>query len=583
MIFRALDRSVTPQDCRVLVKHGQTSRSSPFVAALAKEYQLNDLADRSSIQRRNPSDAHERPQLQILTVDASMFQVQQEPSQQKDLSVMCPDPVDLPAYLTDWPNTSLAFQPQNGGTNACRNHGDRSTMVPREHYPLEVWFYRKVFYIVTNPDDVQALYKQTTTISWLRFVQDLYRWIGISQENIVRLWQAPTELQKAQDPVRRLPPNQMVEEYEHRQLLPGENMDKIAKTVVAYVDNMVRWDQVQSHCANVPLTVSTPADISLLDWTTEVFLRTTTEVYWGKSIWKVAPNLIRSFLVWEETTWKYIFQIPYLFSKDMYTARDQLIGAFTAYFGQPRSARADATYFVKAAEQELRDIAFDDNDVGKVHMLQFWAINGNVHKVTFWIFAYLAHDPNLLERIREETAAGVANDAPNVPFLTEQCPQLESLFLEVLRLKMSSSLMRHVTEPTVLGGKVLAKDHNVMVPYRQLHFDEDVWGENVSQFDPMRFLKDKHLSRSSSFRPFGGGQHLCPGRFLARHAVFSFVALALSRFEISLAPATDKSDGKARQCRQRFPRADESKPGLGCLAPVAGDRLILRIAPRGCE
>lgn len=192
--------------------------------------------------------------------------------------------------------------------------------------------------------------------------------------------------------------------------------------------------------------------------------------------------------------------------------------------------------------------------------------------MTFWIFAYLVHNPELLESIRTETTPGIVHDVPDVPYLTGQCPKLEALFLEILRLKMSSSLMRYVTDPTIVGGKLLRKGNNVMVPYRQLHFAEDVWGTNASQFDPNRFLEQKSLSRSPSYRPFGGGQHLCPGRFLARRVVFTFVALALSRFDISLDKVT---------CAPRFPRADESKPGLGALAPVLGDKVLLQLRPRG--
>jgi cytochrome P450 len=202
--------------------------------------------------------------------------------------------------------------------------------------------------------------------------------------------------------------------------------------------------------------------------------------------------------------------------------------------------------------------------------------------VTFWVFAYLAHDAALLEAIRTETLPGVVNNSPDVPYLTGQCPRLEALYLEVLRLEMSSSLMRYVTEPTMIGGKLLREGNNVMVPYRQLHYSEDIWGENASAFDPERFLRKKGLSRSSSFRPFGGGQHLCPGRFLAKQAVFTFVALALSRFDVRLDTDSGMGEtgGASKNRVQRFPRADESKPGLGALAPVAGDGVILRLKPR---
>lgn len=204
-----------------------------------------------------------------------------------------------------------------------------------------------------------------------------------------------------------------------------------------------------------------------------------------------------------------------------------------------------------------------------------------MHKVTFWILAYLVHDPPLLEAIRAETMPGVADDRPNVPYLTEQCSLLESVFLEVLRLKMSSSLMRYVTEETVIAGKTMRKGNTVMVPYRQLHYDEDVWGPNPSIFDPHRFLRDKGLARSPSYRPFGGGQHLCPGRFLARQAIFTFLALALSRLDIALDAADCALEQPGGECSSRFPRTDESKPGLGTLGPVVGDVVMLRVKPRG--
>lgn len=90
------------------------------------------------------------------------------------------------------------------------------------------------------------------------------------------------------------------------------------------------------------------------------------------------------------------------------------------------------------------------------------------------MFAYIAQDPDLLERIREENTGGILSDVPNVPFLTEQYRYLELLILEVPRLKVSSLLIRYVTEPTVIGGNVLDSGNSVMIPYRQLHFDEEV-------------------------------------------------------------------------------------------------------------
>jgi cytochrome P450 len=109
------------------------------------------------------------------------------------------------------------------------------------------------------------------------------------------------------------------------------------------------------------------------------------------------------------------------------------------------------------------------------------------------------------------------------------------------------------------------------VPYRQLHLAPDVWGRNTYDFDPERFLIDKSLVHHPSYRPFGGGNTLCPGRYVARRTVFAVVALLFGRFEVSL----DKQNGV-----QKFPKIDDTKPGLGALAPVPGDDVILVINPR---
>ena len=231
----------------------------------------------------------------------------------------------------------------------------------------------QTIYVITSPEDVQSLYKNTTTISWLHFVQDLYRWIGFSQSNIDKLWQVPLGESKSPDLAPRLTPNEMIVKYQHRQLLPGEKMNEISKLFVEQITDRLRWENVCRGPDYIQERRGDSVTLSLIHWTSDVFIRTTTEAYWGKSIWSVAPSLIEHFLNWEATTWKYVFQLPHFLSREMYRARDQLIGAFTRYYGQPDHLRSDTAYFVPTAEAELRDIAFDDGEIAKVHMLQHWA------------------------------------------------------------------------------------------------------------------------------------------------------------------------------------------------------------------
>jgi cytochrome P450 len=84
------------------------------------------------------------------------------------------------------------------------------------------------------------------------------------------------------------------------------------------------------------------------------------------------------------------------------------------------------------------------------------SIVGNLYKLAFWLVSHLAHDQALLEQIRQEVQV-------DETYLLEQCPKLDSLVDETLRLTVTSSLARVIIEPTVLGGKMLQPGNKIMV------------------------------------------------------------------------------------------------------------------------
>lgn len=98
-----------------------------------------------------------------------------------------------------------------------------------------------------------------------------------------------------------------------------------------------------------------------------------------------------------------------------------------------------------------------------------------------------------------------------------------------------------------------------------LQHDPNVWGSTFAEFDADRFLGDPNLSSSPSYRPFGGGISICPGRRFAKQAVFSLVAMLLHRTDIKLA------------FRQEFPELDITKPSLGVNGPLAGHDVIVEL------
>ena len=175
-----------------------------------------------------------------------------------------------------------------------------------------------------------------------------------------------------------------------------------------------------------------------------------------------------------------------------------------------------------------------------------------------------------MDIIRKEISPSIRNGKlENWNHLLDQCSVLNSAFDEVLRLTSAASSARNVDSPTVVGNKTLRAGAKLLLPYRQLHLDEDIYGPDVLQFDAERFVKNKNLARSSSFKPWGGGITLCSGRFLARRQVLAFAALALHQFDLAL-----------ENPKQAFPRLDEKKATLGVMDPMVGDDVLISLKPR---
>ena len=191
-----------------------------------------------------------------------------------------------------------------------------------------------------------------------------------------------------------------------------------------------------------------------------------------------------------------------------------------------------------------------------------------------YLLSYALFSLFLFEQIRQETRSAISSDGSiNLGRLMDGSPCLDSLWNEVLRLTNSSSAVRTVLEPTRIGNKVLKPGHKVMSPFRQLHFNEDIFGGNINTCDPSRFVNKSSLARDPSYRPFGGGSTYCPGRFIARQEVFVFVALFANRFDIELA----LNSGCDKDHQPPFPKLESKKQTTGIMSPQVGEDLLLRV------
>ena len=195
--------------------------------------------------------------------------------------------------------------------------------------------------------------------------------------------------------------------------------------------------------------------------------------------------------------------------------------------------------------------------------------NANHSKICFWLLDHIIPDSTLLAKIREQVDPAISKEDINLQHLVDQCPLLDACLNETLRLCTGASSARNVDRASTVGTHVLSPPAKILIPYRQLHYDESYFGPEIRTFNPWRFLDNKDLAKSLYFKPFGGGTTYCSGRFLARREVLALAAMILSQYEVEL---VDKIKG--------IPQMDRTKPTLGVMDTVGGEDLLVRVRPR---
>jgi cytochrome P450 len=205
------------------------------------------------------------------------------------------------------------------------------------------------------------------------------------------------------------------------------------------------------------------------------------------------------------------------------------------------------------------------------------SINTNTYKVGYWATAHLLKNPSIraavkteIEVVRQKLESSNTHNPQYLTHLRTQTPQITALFQETLRCYSASSSIRVTLAPVPIGKRIIPAKSVVFIPFRPLHFDPDVFGSNADQFHPERFIEDKKLAGSQSYKPFSSGSSHCPGRVLARMEFAAFIADFLGTYSVEVEGG---GDGEV-------PKTDKKTPTKGLLMPADGEDITLRICKR---
>ena len=269
---------------------------------------------------------------------------------------------------------------------------------------------------------------------------------------------------------------------------------------------------------------------------------------------------------------------PSILARESLLAREQLlIPAFERYFAE--DGHLEGSMLVQKRHEHNTSHGLRGRDVAATEVGQMVASVTNSVASAFWMVYYIFSSRAVLEECRAEVEKLVQVDESSgvrtvdLAEVKTLCPVLFSTWQETLRYVHIGISARVAIEDIMLDGKyLLKKGATVMTAYPVQHSDASVWGPTVGQFDHRRFVREPGSGGKrkppNSFRPFGGGAVLCPGRHFVTTEVMAFAALLLLRFD--LRPMI--KDGKWADPGKEFPMTSSM--------PTPKDKLQVEIVPR---
>ncbi|ROV89567.1 hypothetical protein VMCG_09953 [Cytospora schulzeri] len=454
----------------------------------------------------------------------------------------------------------------------------------KDKEPLQLTLFGFTMYFISRAEDVTEAYRNTRTLTFDEFYQRVFFSMGTSKESVLKLFAQRSKEAEDAESKQGKPVAQILRELQISQLQPGPNLDSLELAELAYLDSHTQLDSLRTsrysyqniRGGDGATDVSECVELSLWHWCTDITTRASQRSLFGSALDRIDPDLPDRFLEFDDLSWKMLYQFPDFLARDLLKKRDYLRGVLKTFCDLPTKERNDAeTWVIKSTEESCRNLGIPSEDTASVLLILYWGTNTNTRKAAFWLISHLLQNPTLVDALRTEMAPAFGRDDTIIDLghLHSRCPQLEAAWNETMRLHGAAASIRTVTADTVIGGRTLRAGRRLVIPYRQLHLEPSIFGEDVKTFRPDRFLSRKTESgerlRLEHFRPFGGGSTICSGRHLVKRMVAILVALLLRRYDISMAGE-----------QQSLPVEDEWRPVLGIADPKPGHDVRIRLTPR---
>ncbi|WJX71515.1 unspecific monooxygenase [Trifolium repens] len=155
-----------------------------------------------------------------------------------------------------------------------------------------------------------------------------------------------------------------------------------------------------------------------------------------------------------------------------------------------------------------------------------------------WTLMLLAMHEDWQNQLRDEIREVVGDKQVDINVLAG-FTKMKWVMNEALRLYPSApNVQRQAREDIKFDNITIPNGTNMWIDVVAMHHDPSLWGENVNEFRPERFMGDVNggCNQKLGYLPFGFGGRMCVGRNLSFMEYKIVLTLLLSRFSFKISP-----------------------------------------------
>ena len=225
-----------------------------------------------------------------------------------------------------------------------------------------------------------------------------------------------------------------------------------------------------------------------------------------------------------------------------YKGREECVAAFKTYYADGHHNHASKIIHDRYLIEKNWGVS--DDTISRSALSFLFAGIVNTTTTTYWVVMRLFADPELLATVRAEVQSSMdksrelyGEDHMSINQIKDGCPTLLAVYRECLRMGSENFSVRLVKEDTILNDQYyLKKGGVVQIAGGPIHANKHIWGDDVAEFNPQRFLgkrSDGAGTHPAAFRGFGGGKTICPGRHFATNEIICFAAVITRYFDVT--------------------------------------------------